>query len=117
MNNRYIMLIVAALLLAWSFTAVAALDAVEEGYELHISELTLPAHTAGQVTISGCEECETTTHPVNSQTTYHVGAGTAPMPLADFRDAVAAEVGTFIYVAYSLETGFVTHITLSPSAE
>ena len=115
MKNRNIIVVVAALLLAWSVTATAALDAIEQGYELATSELTLPAHTAGQVVINSCAECESAIHPVNSQTTYHIGRRTAPVPLADFRSAVQAEVGTFIHLAYNIETGYVTRITLTPS--
>jgi len=111
-NNRLILIFVAMLVLAWSATATAALVAVEEGYELGINELTLPAHTAGQVVISGCEECESSVHSVNSQTEYYVGD--SPVELDDLRAAVASQVGTFIYVAYSLDTGFVTRITLTP---
>lgn len=112
MNIRIILILVAVLLLAWTATATAALDAVESGYELGIGELSLPAHAAGQVVINGCEECESSIHPVNSQTKYYIGS--TPVPLADLRAAVTAEVGTFIYVTYSLATGYVTRITLSP---
>ncbi len=113
MNNRLISIFAAILLLAAAPLAMAALIAVEEGYELSTDELTLPAHPAGQVVISGCEECESSVHPVNSQTVYEVGD--SAMPLADFRAAVDAGIGSFIYVAYSLDTGFVTRITLTPN--
>ena len=112
MNNRFTSIFVAVLALTWSMTASAALVELESGYELSTSELTLPAHTAGQVVISGCEECESSVHSVNSQTEYYVG--NSPVALDDLRTAVATQVGTFIYVAYSLDTGFVTRITLTP---
>lgn len=112
MNNRLIYIFVAVLALAWSMATSAALVELESGYELGISELTLPAHTAGQVVISGCAECESSVHSVNGQTEYYIG--NSPVELDDLRAAVAGQVGTFIYVAYSLDTGFVTRITLTP---
>ena len=113
MNNRIISTLAAVLLLAIAPSAMAALDAIEGGYELGTNELTLPAHSAGQVVISGCEECESSLHPVNSQTLYFVGD--TAVSLDDLRAAVTAEVGTFIHVAYSLDTGYVTRIRLSPN--
>ena len=106
--------ICAIFLLGLALSAGAALAPLEQAYELGLNEVTLPAHSASQVVIRRCAECEVETLPVNASTTYFVGSKRSAN-LADFR-AVAEQArpdSTAVYVFYKPETGVVTRIVLS----
>ncbi len=100
------------LALLWSGTAFGALEALEEVAELMVSGIRLPTSAAGQVVYRKCGGCEPTIWRVDAATTYHVGVGTAPVPLADLRQAVGSNRYELIYVFYAPDTGVVTRIVL-----
>jgi hypothetical protein len=95
-------------------SAGAALVPLEQSYELGLNEVTLPAHSASQVVIRRCAECDVETLPVNTSTTYFVGSRRSAN-LAEFRATAeqARPDSTAVYVFYKPETGFVTRIVLS----
>ena len=110
---RNFQILVTLILLTWSGLSSAALDALEDGYELHVDEVSLPAHAAGRIVIRQCATCEALVHRVDEQTTYHIGVRSAPVTLADFKYAVSAGDGELLYVFFKPETGVVTRVTLS----
>ena len=107
-------LLCAVFLLSLMGSAGAALVPLEQSYELGLNEVTLPAHSASQVVIRRCAECEVETLPVNGSTTYFVGSRRSAN-LAEFQAAAekATPDTTAVYVFYKPETGFVTRIVLS----
>ena len=118
MINRTTCFALIATLLTWSGMATAALDIVEDAYELDISDVQLPASSAGQVVIRQCDanNCDVQQLSVDQNTTYHVGESTAAVPLSDFRQA-ATGINKLIYVFYSVVTETVTRIVLSTASE
>jgi hypothetical protein len=104
-----------SLMILWSGTAFGALEALEEVAELAVSGIRLPTSAAGQVVYRKCGGCEPTIWQVDAATTYHVGVGSAPAPLADLRQAVGSNQYELIYVFYAPDTGTVTRIVLSLS--
>lgn len=93
---------------------LAALDALEEAYELRLGEVTLPAHAASQVVIRECQGCEPTVLSVDGRTTYHVDPATRSVPLSQFQAAAGRARDGLIVVFYAPDTGRVTRIVLTP---
>jgi len=111
--TRKFSIIPAALAILWSGTVFAALEALEEAAEMTVSNVQLPAGSAGNVVFRGCAGCEPVIWPVDSATTYHIGVGSAAVPLPDLRQAAADNRNGLIYVFYAPDSGTVTRIVLS----
>lgn len=94
--------------------ASAALETVEEAYELTLREVTLPAHIASQVVIRECQGCDPVVLPVDGKTTYHVGTADRAVPLNAFQAAAGRAADGLVVVFYAPETGHVTRIVLTP---
>ena len=95
--------------------ATAALVPLEENFELGLNQVTLPAHSAGQVVIRECAECAPQLLAVNGSTVYFLGQNQS-VSLSDLRAAAATvrkPEATGVYVFYKPETGVVTRIVLS----
>lgn len=95
---------------AWPGVSSAYMEVLARSYELGVDEVTLPAHEASQVVVHTCADCESVVHPVNSATSYHVGAAT--VSLGELLAAVNDGLGTLLLVAVDPNTGAVTRITL-----
>lgn len=102
-----------AMLLAWSGSALAALDILEEVAEASVADTTLPRHVAGQVVLRECNGCEPTVWRVGSATGYYVGMDTQPVALADLLAAASSGQQEMIYIFYKPGTDEVTRIVLS----
>lgn len=104
-----------ALMLTVPAAAFAALDALEQAYELSLADVQLPHSTTGRTVVRACEGCDEVVLRVEPATTYHVRAGGEPVSLADFK-AVAAnmERSQLITVFYSTSTLAVTRLVVSP---
>lgn len=97
-----------------SGNAFGALEALEQASELEVSGIRLPTSSAGQVVYRKCAGCDATIWPVDAATTYHIGAGSAPVPLADLRQAVASNQYEMIAVFFAPDSGVATRIVLGP---
>jgi hypothetical protein len=100
------------LAIMWSGTVLGALEALEQVTELDASGVRLPTSSVGQVVYRKCSGCEATIWPVNAASTYYIGLGTTPVPLAEFRKAVASKKGEMILVFYAPDSGVVTRVVL-----
>ena len=111
-------LTIAAVMLAWSGPAGAALDLIEQAYELSSKDVRLPAHSASRVVIRQCEglDCDTVKLSVDEDTSYHLGTGTDAVSLSDFRQA-AKGGDKLIYLFYDADSGVVTRIILDMDHE
>ncbi|MGI9342329.1 MAG: hypothetical protein ACR2QV_05730 [Gammaproteobacteria bacterium] len=96
----------------WPGVSGAYMEVLARSYELSLDEVTLPAHEASQVVVKPCGECDSVVHPVNGQTTYHVGVNTASVSLGELLAAVNEGVGSMVLVAVNPNTGEVVRITL-----
>jgi len=108
MHNRILILI--AVMLSWPMTGMGALDRVEEAYEVSLDQVTLPAHSASQVIIRRCSDCDPVLLPVNAQTTYKIGS--EKVDLATLRDLASGGSSALVIILYSPDTGVVTRIVL-----
>ena len=106
-------LIIAALMLAWTGMATAALDRIEEAYELGLDEVRLPAHSSGHVVVRQCSGCEAMMLPVSERTVYRLSNSPQAVSLQDFRQAAEAADSGAVYVFYATDTGVVNRIVLS----
>lgn len=95
-----------------SGAAFGALEALEEVAELEASGIRLPLGAAGQVVHRKCGGCEPTIWNVDATTRYYLGFDTAPVPLADLRQAVGTNQYELIYVFYAPNSDAVTRIVL-----
>jgi|SRR5687767_7169619 hypothetical protein len=106
-------------LLAMFGTAQAArvIEQPEEGYELTLTQLTLPSSASGGVTMKLCDACAYSTHVLTASTQYFVNGQV--LPFDEFKriaeelrgDRVARETAlTCLFV--DIGTGRVTRMTL-----
>jgi hypothetical protein len=117
--DRQIIITLAALTLAFTGLAQANMKRIEEAYELDLTQVMLPAHTADRVTLKQCADCYTVQLSVNARTSYHVGMRSAAVTLLELT-ATAAGVrdreNTPIYVMYEPESLVVTRIILDTAS-
>lgn len=113
MNIRLLKVLLTAFLIFTGGIASAALELLEEAYEVSRDDITLPAHAAGIVVIRHCTGCEPIVHNVDRNTVYLIDQ--SPVVLADLQAATKAKAGTMLYVFYSTKTGTVTRIQLDTS--
>jgi hypothetical protein len=92
----------------------AALVPLEESYELGLDQVTLPAHSAGQVVIRECAACSPKLMPVSSSTSYYLEPQrrVTLRELQDVADSLRKKQSVGVYVFYTPETGVVTRIVL-----
>ncbi len=117
--DRKIIMTLAVLTLAFAGLAQARLERIEEAYELALTQVSLPAHAAGRVTITACAGCDTVHLPVDARTSYHLGIGAPGVTLQELTDAVYAvsdRSKTPIYVMYQPESLVVTRIILDTAS-
>ena len=117
--DRKIIITLAVLTLAFTGLAQAKLDRIEESYELDLTQVSLPAHAADQVTLKACEDCFTVQLTVDARTSYHVGMKTAGVTLLELTDAAAKvsdRENALVYVMYRPESLVVTRIILSAAS-
>ena len=99
-----------------SASATRVLEPIEGGYEAVLTEVVLPASTAGYVIVPPCSACPPVSLGVSAQTAYLVER--APVPFADFMQAANALLRSgraeraAVYVFYDLETTRVTRVVL-----
>ena len=117
--DRKIIIALAALTLAFAGLAQAKLDRIEEAYELDLTQVILPAHSTGKVTIKPCAGCDTVKLRADARTSYHVGIGSPGVTLQtliDAADAVSNRENTPVYVMYQPESLVVTRIILGSAS-
>ena len=117
--DRQIIITLTLLTLALTGLAQASMKRIEESYELDLTQVMLPAHTADQLTLKACEDCFTVQLSVDAGTSYHVGmrsAGVTLQTLIAAADAVSNREDTPIYVMYQPESLVVTRIILGSAS-
>ncbi len=117
--DRKIIIMLTVLTLAFASLAQARLDRIEEAYELNLTQVSLPAHSADQVTLKQCADCYTVQLSVDARTSYHVGMRSAAVTLQTLTaaaDAVSDREHTPVYVMYRPESLVVTRIILGTAS-
>ncbi len=117
--DRQIITILAVLMLAFAGLAQAGMKALEEAYELNLTQVMLPAHEADQVAFKACADCFTVQLSVNYDTSYHVGMRSAAVTLQTLTaaaDAVSDRENTPVYIMYEPESLVVTRIILGTAS-
>lgn len=118
--TRLILALVLALAAVGDAGAARTIEYVEGAYEVTLATLVLPASESSRLSVRTCTACAQISLPVNGNTAYSFGAG-KPMPLADFRVAVARlrqkpGAGASGVVFYNLATKRVTRVILNPTS-
>ncbi|HJP04871.1 MAG: hypothetical protein CL799_09095 [Chromatiales bacterium] len=104
--------------LAVSGLAFGALERIEDGMELTLDQVRLPAHTADQLTVNGCDGCDQFVLKVDAATRYihRVGGHDQALTHPAFQRAARAAKRTLdetpIIVFYKPATRTVTRVIL-----
>lgn len=104
--------------LAVSGLASGALERIEEGMELTLDQVRLPAHTADQLTVDACSSCESFVLKVDSATRYlqRAEGGDQALTHQAFRAAARAAKRSLdetpVIVFYKPATRTVTRVIL-----
>ncbi len=117
--DRKIIITLAVLTLAFASLAQAKLERIEEAFELRLTQLSLPAHATGKVTVKPCAACDTVQLRVTDGTSYHLGFGSPAVTLQELVDAVYAvsdRSKTPVYVMYKPEDLVITRIILGAAS-
>jgi hypothetical protein len=107
-----------ALGLCGLFTATAAdaaLEAIEDAYEVELARVELPVHALGQVSFAACAGCDRVSLQVGGDTRYLLAGAPPPLSLGSFREEAARTVDPLdavVYVIYDTRTGVVTRLVL-----
>ena len=99
---------------AWAYRVI---EQPEDAYELMLGEVSLPRAVTGTVIFKPCEECNTASLRVTSETAYFINGTVFELP--DFLDA-AEEIrrldggnqNTAVYVFFDVASKRVTRIAL-----
>lgn len=112
--NRTILALGAAATLLLN-AADAALERIEEAYEVGLDRVTLPGYEGDQVSFSPCASCENVSMPVDAGTRYLIGDGDENVTLKTFRETAAAIGNTgdsIVYVIFDTNSLVVTRLIL-----
>jgi hypothetical protein len=107
------LLVAASLLLAGG--ARAALERIEEAFEVALTRVELPRHAAGQLRLTPCADCERIALSVGPRTRYLIGYDGEGQPLEALREAAAAVAdprSALVVVIYDTATREVTRLIL-----
>ena len=80
------MLMLAAILIAWSQTAHSTLKIIEDAVEAPASDVTLPRWSYGLVVVRGCDGCPPNLYRVDENTVYLLGR--QRVTLRDLRESL-----------------------------
>ena len=117
--DRKIIITLAVLALAYTGLAQAMLNRIEEAYELDLTQISLPTHATGKVTVKACAACDTVKLRADARTTYQLGfdsVGVTLRELTDAADAVHDRSTTPVFVLYKPESLIVTRIILGATS-
>jgi len=119
MRNGKFFGIAAAAILAIN-AAEAALERIEEAYEVGLTGVTLPNYEGGQVSFSPCASCERVSLRVDPGTRYLLGNGNEGVTLKTFRESAAAIENpgdSIIYVMFDTNSLVVTRLILDAGGQ
>ena len=95
--------------------AGAALERIEEAYEVGLNRVALPSYGGGQVTFSPCATCESVSMRVDAGTRYLIIDGNEDITLKTFLETAAA-IGnpsdSIVYVIFDTDSLVVTRLIL-----
>ena len=94
MKNNIRLLFAAAALCAAGL-AQAALDRIEEAYEVDLANVTLPGYENGQVLLRPCDDCDRVALKVDAGTRYLVDGTDEAMTLKEFQFAASTVVNRY----------------------
>jgi len=95
--------------------AEAALEAIEDAYEIELARVELPAYALGRVSFSPCAGCERIGLQVDGNTRYLLAGAPAPLSLGSFREEAARMIDpgdAVVYLIYDTRTRVVTRLIL-----
>ncbi len=108
----------ALLMIAGLFSAggaQAALERIEEAFEVALTQVELPSHDAGELRLTPCADCERISLPVGARTRYLLGYTGDGESLKAFREAAAGVANprsALVVVIYDTATREVTRLIL-----
>lgn len=115
--TRQILIAIAALLTLGTAHATRVLDQAENGFELSLGDLNLPAAGGETISFSACPRCGLSTHRLMDTTVFKVNGQVVPRAeflriAAQISERPSAAVRTFAGVFLDIASARVTRIEL-----
>ncbi len=118
LQARWARLSAALLLNCLALPAGAALEVVEQAFELRAQAVQLPDVAEGFLSVRSCPDCQPTKLHVTAATGWFLGAGSrqarSQAEVLDVFRVVASRPATLVYVYYEPATLRVTRIVVDP---
>ena len=95
--------------------AQGALQAIEQAYELALSEITLPGNENGYVMVRRCARCKPEVMRVDARTVYRVRPASNPVSLRELKIQAGKAIGSrqaSVYLYYDPKTRYVRRLVL-----
>jgi hypothetical protein len=113
---KTISIVLATALLFASAGTKGALKAIEQAYELSLSQVSLPSSVPAGLLIRPCAGCKPETLRITGDTRFFIGPATAPVSLADVRKAASNATDrrhSLVFVYYDPKSRNVRRLILS----
>jgi hypothetical protein len=116
-NNVVIaMMMLAVILLVWNRSANAALNVIEQAYEIDSTSIERwPLAADGNLILKPCESCESVILNVDANTRYATSFGGAAISLEEIlklKTRIRGRKGVYAYVFYRAEDSSLTRLIL-----
>ena len=115
MRKQNFILVLAAMLAFVPGLAGAALDRLEDGFELSLEHVQLPAYPGGYVLVRECDDCQTVSLRLTDTTRFQIDGYKGAVDLRTLRAALREAQGGAVYVFHVPNSAAVTRIVLSVS--
>ena len=112
-TRKFALLMLVGLLCAGG--ARAALERIEEAFEVALAQVELPRHETGRLSLVPCADCERIALTVGSRTRYLLAYDGDDQPLKAFREVAAGVAdprSALVVVIYDTATREVTRLIL-----
>ena len=113
MRKHNPILIFAAMLAFAPGLAGAALERLEEAFELGLAEVQLPSYPGGYVLVRECGDCQTVSLRTTTDTQFFIEGYTGAVDLRELRAALREARDGAVYVFHVPDGVAVTRIVLS----
>jgi hypothetical protein len=110
------MMTVAVILLIWNQATNAALQLIEQAYEVDSTQIERwPLADDGNLILKPCETCDSVILSVDGNTRYLTSFGGNAIPLEallQLKSLIRGRKGTYAYIFYTAEDNLVTRLIL-----
>ena len=115
MRKLTLILVSAAMLAFGPGLAGAALERLEDAFELSLDHVQLPAYPGGYVLVRECDDCQTVSLRLTDTTRFQIDGYKGAVDLRMLRAALREAQAGAVYVFHVPDSAAVTRIVLSVS--